>query len=81
MELPNFIWDQKSKIIDVSLEWSILDKAKPYFPGSRNYMLCLTKMYHILLSGVNLLNRSNELVSKCRHENKYYLSNYKSVPS
>ena len=31
-ELSNFIWDQKSKNIDVSLEWSILDKAKPYSP-------------------------------------------------
>ena len=36
MELSNFVWEQKSKNIDVSLEWSILDKAKPYSPGSRN---------------------------------------------
>ena len=75
-ELPNFIWDQNSKNIDISLEWSILDKAKPYLPGSRNCMLCLTTKYHILFSGLTL----NELVSKCRHENKYYLSNYKSAP-
>ena len=80
-ELSNFIWDQKSKNIDVSLEWSILNKAKPYSPGSRNCMLCLTEKYHILFSGLNLLNKRNELISKCRHENKYYLSNYKSVPT
>ena len=73
------IWDQKSKNIDVSLEWSILDKVKPYSPGSRNCMLCLTK-YHILFSGLSLLNKRTELESKCRHENKYYLLNYKSVP-
>ena len=27
MELPSFIWDKNSKNIDVSLEWSILDKV------------------------------------------------------
>ena len=79
-ELFNFIWDQKNKNIDVSLECSIPDKPKPYLPGSRNCMLCLTGKYHILFSGLYLLNKRNELVSKCRHENKYYLSNYKSVP-
>ena len=78
--MSNFIWDQKSKNIDVSLEWSILDKAKPYSPGSRNCMLCLTEKYHILFSGLNPLNKRTEQVSKCRHENIYYLSNYESVP-
>ena len=79
-ELPNFIWDQNNKKLDVSLEWSIPDKDQPYLPGSRNCMLCLTTKYHILFSGLNLLNKRSELVSKCIHENKYYLSNYKSVP-
>ena len=32
-ELSNFILDQKSKNIDVSLEWSILGKAKPDSSG------------------------------------------------
>ena len=65
--------------IHVSLKWSIIDKAKPYSSGSRNCMLCLTEKYHILFLGLNLLNKRNELISKCRHENKYYLSSYKSV--
>ena len=80
-KLSSFRWNQKSKNIDVSFEWNIQDKAKPYSPGSRNCMHCLTENYHILLLGLNLLNKRNELVSKCRHKNKYYLSNCKSVPS
>ena len=33
-----------------------------------------------ILHYINLLNKCNELVvSKCRYENKYYLSHYKSV--
>ena len=79
-EFSNFIWDQKSKNIDVSFEWIILDKAKPYSPGSRNCMLCLTEKCYILFSGLNLLNKRNELVSNCRHQNKYFLSNYKNIP-
>ena len=55
---------------------SILDKAKPYLPSSWNCMLCLTAKYYILFSGPNLLNKRKDLVSKCRHENKYHLSNY-----
>ena len=64
---------------DVSLEWSILDKTKPSSPGSRNCMLCLIEKYHFLFSRFNVLNKRKELVSKCRHLNKYHLSNYKNV--
>ena len=66
-ELSNFIWVQKKKSSDISLEWSIPDKVKPYSPGSKNYMLCLTEKYPILVSGLKLLKKLNELVSKCRH--------------
>ena len=29
-ELSNFIWGKKKEKINVDLDWSILDKAKPY---------------------------------------------------
>ena len=56
-ELSNFIQDQKRKNSDVLLEWSMPDKAKPYSPGSRNHMLCLTEKYHVLVSRLNLLEK------------------------
>ena len=37
-------------------------------------------MPHREISTKNLLNRHNELVTKCRHENKFYLANYKDIP-
>lgn len=77
MELRNFIWNLKKKNIEVPLQWSILDKTKPYLSGSRNCRLCLIEKYHILFMGSNLLKERNKLVLKCRHERKYYLSNYK----
>ena len=39
-------------------------------------MLYLIEKYHIILSTKNLLNKRNELVTKCRHENKFYLGNF-----
>ena len=65
---------------ETSLEWKILDKAMSYEPGSRKCMLCLTEKYHIVFSKPNLLNSRSELMTKCRHENKFYLSNYKDIP-
>ena len=66
-ELSNFIWGKKKEKINVDLDWSILDKAKPYSPASKKCMLCLTEKYHIIFPTKNLLNKRNELVTKCRH--------------
>ena len=79
-ELSNFVWENKHENTETSLEWKILDKARSYEPGSRKCMLCLTEKYHIVFSKLNLLNSRSELVTKCRHENKFYLSNYKDIP-
>ena len=65
----------------MDLDWSTLDKAKPYFPASKTCLLCLTGKYHITFSTKNLLNKRNELVTKRRHENKFYLVNCKDMPS
>ena len=43
-------------------------------------MLCLKEKYHIIFSKKNLLNKRNELVTKCRHKNKFYLANYEGIP-
>ena len=63
----------------MDLDWSILDKAKPYSPASKKCMSCLTEKYLIIFSTKNLLNKRNEPVTKCRHENKFYLANYKDI--
>ena len=42
-ELSNLVWENKHANTETSLEWKILDKAKPYQPGSRKCMLCLTE--------------------------------------
>ena len=79
-EKLNRIWGRKKEKIIVDLDWSILDKAKLYSPDSKKCMLCLTEKYHTIFSTKNLLNKRNELVTKRRQENKFYLENYNDIP-
>ena len=79
-ELSNFIWSEKKEKINFDLDWGILDKAKPYPRASKKCMLCLTEKYHIIFSTKNLSNKRSELVTKCRHENNFFLANYKDIP-
>ena len=76
-ELSNFILENKHVDTETNLVWSIFDKARAYKPEAERCLLCLTEKYHIIFSKLNFLNSRNELVTKCRHENKLYLANFK----
>ena len=77
-ELSKAIWQLKNNSIDFSLKWSIAVKANPYQCGSRRCDLCLSEKVCIIRSGSKeLLNKRNELISKCRHRNKYIVGNIK----
>ena len=78
-ELSKYIWDLKEKDTEYELKWKILDKASPYQNGSKRCSLCLMEKFYIINADNNTsLNKRSELVSKCRHENKFYLSNFKA---
>ena len=76
-ELSKYIWDLKleGKIFRVS--WDILRKAPAYSNLSKRCDLCLTEKLMIISADKStLLNKRSELISKCRHQNKFYLSNF-----
>ena len=79
-ELSKHIWEFQRQEIAPKLSWEVIDHARPYANGSKKCDLCLTEKYHIITSELPLLNKRSELVSKCRHINKYILDNYKSIP-
>ena len=80
-ELSKHFWEMKRKGIKKPImHWSVIDHAKPYQNRSKRCNLCLTEKYHILTSPVNLINKRSELISKCHHENKFRLVNYKAIP-
>ena len=75
-ELSKYIWQLHDKKQDFNIKWSIISRARPYNNISKRCDLCLTeKLMIIKHSNDNLLNKRSELISKCRHENKFYLKN------
>ena len=75
--ISNFIWGKKKEKINVDLDLEI--RQNLVFQHQENAYKCLTEIYHVIFSTKNLLNECNELVTKCRHENKFYLANYKDI--
>ena len=56
-------------------------KSVPFYSNiTKTCILCLHEKFEILMypNQDELLNKRSELVSKCRHINKYLLSNYKA---
>ena len=79
-ELSKYVWKLKNSGIEPIFSWELVDRAPSYKNGSKTCDLCLTEKYHIITSKVELLNKKSELISKCRHMNKFMLKNHKSVP-
>ena len=60
------------------IKWNIAAYASPYKRGSRRCDLCLTEKLKIMREDpALLLNKRSELVSKCRHKNKFIVVNIK----
>ena len=77
--LSSYFWQLKEKGTIPKVKYSVLQKSAPYTNGSKRCALCLAEKYHVIFQPFKKLNRRSELVSKCRHENKYYLRNF--IPS
>ena len=76
-ELSSEVWKMKSSGQTPVITWKIVRRCSPYNPNSKRCYLCLNeKMEIATYRGNNLLNKKTELISKCRHQNKYTLSKY-----
>ena len=76
-ELSKYIWTLQNENDTYNIMWKIIEKATPYNNISKRCNLCLTEKYHIItFNDKCLLNKRTELISKCRHENKFYIKNY-----
>ena len=75
-ELSKHIWKLKESNLEYNIEWSIIGKAKPYSNTNKRCSLCIQEKF-IIICKPNLatLNRRNELISTCRHNNKFLLKN------
>ena len=75
-ELSKVVWNAKGAGETPLIECSIVKRVPPYQCGSKICQLCLAEKMSILQADKkNLLNKRSELVSKCRHINKFLLKN------
>ena len=79
-ELSNEYWKIMSAGKSLDISWEILGTHKSYNQSSKRCFLCLNEKLAIALhgDGLNMLNKRSEVISKCRHRNKYILDNYDS---
>ena len=78
-ELSKHVWLLKDSNKSYKVVWCIVARAPPYKSGSGRCALCLTEKSVIVRANPKgLLNKRTELISKCRHRNKYLLCN---IPS
>ena len=76
-ELSKYIWALKDKGLEYKINWSILRETKSYNPVTKSCNLCLTEKLMLIIERDKdrLLNKRSEMISKCRHQNKYILKN------
>jgi len=73
--LSREIWRIKEAGGEYEIKWSKEAIKKSYTPEGRSCALCaFEKLAIALYPGKNLINKRNEIVSKCRHRLKYKLS-------
>ena len=81
IELSKYIWDLKDKnITNYSKKWCIVKQTSGYNSVTNYCNLCLSEKLVIcnFKDKDRLIKKRRDLVSKCLHENKFILSNYKS---
>ena len=79
--LSSYVWKMKKrKNVALALTWEILRTSKTYSNITKGFSSCLLEKLAIISYPYpdELLNRQSELVSKCRHEDKFLLKNSNS---
>ena len=75
--LSKHIWSLKDKDTNFEIKWEVRKKATEYQNTTGRCNLCVAeKLVIIRADKKTSLNKRSELVSKCRHENRYYLCNF-----
>ena len=61
------------------IKWSVIRRSNPDMAGSKKCNLCLWEKFYTMTGDKDkLLNKRNELITKCSHVDTFLLKNYKS---
>ena len=74
-ELSQYIWQLKESKVKYSINWHIIKQCKSYNNTTKRCRLCTHEQFIIIYHPelCSLISRS-ELLSKCRHRNKFLLN-------
>ena len=76
-ELSKVVWKLKDQNKNYSVTWAIVKEVGSYKCGANICNLCLCEKLFILKADCkSLLNKRSEIISKCKHKNKFLLKNY-----
>ena len=76
-ELSKEIWKIKDRGFHPIVSWKIVRQLPAYSPERKKCQLCLGEKLEIIeRNQENLLNKRSEIISTCRHRNKFKISNY-----
>ena len=79
-QLSNELWKIKAAKEEPVLVWKMLGQYQPYNVNTKRCLLCLNEKVQIAIyRGNNMMNKRTEIISKCRHRNKYVLASYDSM--
>ena len=74
-KLSGYVWNLKEEGVQHEIKFKIVRKAKGYSPKTGMCNLCLNEKLMIMEADQNVyLNDRTEILNKCRHSNKYKLS-------
>ena len=75
-ELSKEVWRIKENGGQYTIKWEIIGQYHPYNPSTKKCQLCLNEKLHILeYNEQNLLDKRSEIISKCKHKDKFLLKN------
>ena len=79
-KLAKHMWEIKSKGENADLKWSTIKQIQAYSNKTKKCPLCLQEKLAIITyeNEEELLNKRNEVISTCRHVNKFLLMNLKT---
>ena len=71
-QLSTELWKIKASKGELVLVWKILGQYQPYNVKTKRCLLFLNEKLQIAINRVNnMLNKRTEIISKCRHRNKF----------
>ena len=76
-ELSKYIWKLKSNKTEYEISWKIIKKVGQIKNGNKICRLCIAEAMEIMKNRKGQLNKRSEIMNKCRHKNKFLLSNLK----